>query len=320
MKKGTLTISIDFEYALGYADEMLSEERKKLVREEAAVSREILKLFEKYDISATWAIVGHLLETDCSPADDGRVHAEFPAQIFTDSSLDWFAHHPPAGDTADPLWFDSAGVIKAVQQSVVPQEIGSHSYAHILYGAPTIKPEAIAADIAGIARIHKRYGLPLASFIFPRNMEGYHKELREIGVQCYRGLSTFWYMKLPGPLGRLARLFDYMLPGVRTVTPSRHESGLINIPDSLLLLGRNGFRKLVTPSMMKRKIRRGIKAAADRQEIFHLWFHPSNFSYDTATQLQILEDALQYAASLREEGVLRVTTMGMIADECKTVV
>ncbi len=316
-KKGVFTISIDFEYEVGYADETLSEERKQLVREEAEVSRKILRLFERYNISATWAIVEHLLETDCQPADDGRVHGNFPERIFSDNDIDWFAHHPPVGDTTDPYWFDSAGLIRELQQSSVHQEIGSHSYAHILYGAPGIKPEAIAADIAGIKRIHDQNNLPLSSFIFPRNLEGYHQELKDIGITCYRGLSTFWYMKFPGLFGRLARLLDYVIPLARTIKPSRHESGLINIPDSLLFLGRNGLRKLITPGMMKRKIRAGIKQAVKRKEIFHLWFHPSNFSYETDTQLEILEDTLKYVSKLRDSDQLCVATMEDIAKEMK---
>ena len=314
MNKGTFTISIDFEYALGYADEALSEERKRLIREEAEVSRKILRLFEKYNVSATWAVVGHLLETDCKPADDGRVHGDFPKSIYSDSDSDWFSHHPPTGDTTDPLWFDSAGVIKEVQNSSVKQELASHSYAHIIYGAPNIKREAIEADIAGIKRIQEANDLPLISFVFPRNQEGFHAALKQIGIKCYRGMSQFWYMKLPSHLGRLARLFDYFLPSVRTVKPSLHSSGLINIPDSLLLLGRNGLRKLVASGIMKKKIRRGIKAASKRQEIFHLWFHPSNFSYYTETQLEILEDALQFASQLRDSDNLQIATMQEIAE------
>lgn len=313
-KKGSFVISIDFEYAIGYADVELSEGQKNLVRQEAKVSKQILGLFEKYDIPATWAIVGHLLEDDCSVR-DGKVHSNFPSEIYTDSKLDWFAHHPPAGDVSNPLWFDSAGVIELIQSSSIKHEVASHSYAHILYGHPTIKPEAIETDLLEVKKIHTKHNLPLVSFIFPRNMEGYHAQLKDAGFICYRGESKFWYHKIPGPLGRLARLLDYFIPSCRTVVPTRHKSGLINIPDSLLLLGRNGLRKLIAPSVMKRKIRSGLKQAAERQEIFHLWFHPSNFSYDTATQLEILEDTLTYVTELRNNGALEVLTMQAIAEK-----
>ena len=118
---------------------------------------------------------------------------------------------------------------------------------------------------------------------------------------------------MPGPLRRLARLADYYIPTVRTVLPSRHPSGLVNIPDSLLLLGRNSLRKLVLPVVMKWKIRCGLKQAVRRKEIFHLWFHPSNFSYDTDTQLEILEATLKFATQLKKQGKLDTRTMGDIA-------
>ena len=313
-EKGTLVISIDFESELGYADEKLSESQKKLVVNESEISKKILELFEKYDTPATWAIVGHLLEDDCGTR-DGRVHADFPEHIYNDSEVDWFENHPSAEDITNPLWFDSAGIIDRVKNSSVAHEIGSHSYAHILYGAPNIKKKAIEADISGLKRIHQKHNLEMFSFIFPRNMEGYHKELKEAGFICFRGESKFWYMSLPGFLRRLARLVDYYLPSAKTVLPSKHKSGLINIPDSLLLLGRNGLRKLVLPSVMKRKIRSGLNQAVKRKEIFHFWFHPSNLSYETETQLEILDYALRYASGLRDKGWLEVSTMKQVADK-----
>lgn len=312
--KGTFVISIDFEYALGYADEDLSPNRQDLVRAEADISKKILKLFEKYKTPATWAIVGHLLETDCS-VKDKRFHSNFPEQMFSDRSLDWFKHHPCVEQGKDDLWFDTAGVIKEVSNSQIEHDIGSHSYAHILYGDKGIKREAVITDLQEVQKIHDKNDLPLESFIFPRNMEGYHEELRKIGIKCYRGESKFWYMRLGGFVRRLARLFDYYLPNVKTVLPSKHESGLINIPDSLLLLGRNGLRKLVLPSVMKRKIKKGLDQAVKNNEVFHLWFHPSNFSYDTDTQLEILEHTLEYASNLRNKGLLGVSTMKMFADK-----
>ncbi|MCA9362592.1 hypothetical protein KC906_04405, partial [Candidatus Kaiserbacteria bacterium] len=89
-QRGTFTISIDFEYALGYADAVLSEERERLIKEEAAVSRRILKLFETYDVSATWAIVGHFLECDCQLS-GGRVHPTFRAPVLSGPKLAPFA-------------------------------------------------------------------------------------------------------------------------------------------------------------------------------------------------------------------------------------
>ena len=312
--KGTFIISIDFEYAIGYADEKLSQERQELIKKEAEISRKLITLFERYKTPATWAIVGHLLETNCR-VEEGRVHSNFPKQVYVDGNSDWFAHHPPAGDYADPLWFDSSRIIKQVKNSPVGHEIASHSYSHILYGEPRIRTEAVLVDIGEAMRIHKENDLPLNSFIFPRNSEGYHEELKQAGIKCYRGKSRFWYHRLPGSIGRLARLFDYLIPYTRTVVATYHESGLVNIPDCLLLLGRNGLRKLVTPSVMKRKIKAGLRQAVKRKEIFHLWFHPSNFSYDTVIQFEIMEEVLIFADELRSKGKLEIVTMQVVADK-----
>ena len=63
MNKGVFVISIDYEYAWGYRDQTLSPEWEKRINGETKITKRLLDLFEKYQISATWAIVGHLLDT-----------------------------------------------------------------------------------------------------------------------------------------------------------------------------------------------------------------------------------------------------------------
>jgi hypothetical protein len=65
---------------------------------------------------------------------------------------------------------------------------------------------------------------------------------------------------------------------------------------------------------MQRKLRAGLLAASEQRGLFHLWFHPSNFYYDRAAQLRILDVALEEACRLRGRGVLDVRTMGSFAD------
>ena len=114
---------------------------------------------------------------------------------------------------------------------------------------------------------------------------------------------------LPSKVKRIGRLLDYLLPIAPVVLPLRHESGLINIPESMLLLGRNGLRKLIQPICMKRKILKGLIGAVEQKKIFHLWFHPSNFSYDTDTQFEILETVLKEVSRLKKEKRIEVLTM-----------
>jgi hypothetical protein len=91
------------------------------------------------------------------------------------------------------------------------------------------------------------------------------------------------------------------------------DSGLINVPDSMLLLGRNGPRRIVSARHLIRKAVAGLDRAADRRAVFHLRFHPSNFATRTNEQLQGLEAILRHADLLRRAGRLTILTLGDFA-------
>ncbi len=318
MKKGIFCISIDYEFAWGYADTPLSDADKKRIEKEVDIVNRLIILFQKYNVPATWAVVGHLLEKNCS-WNGNMPHPEYPRPIYVNEKNDWFFQHPKKEKKDDVLWFDSKKLIEKIAQSKINHEIGSHSYAHLLYNEKTTQKKAIDVDIENMERVHIDNEFSSLSFIFPRNVEGYHKKLEEAGVKYYRGNSKKWYDKLPGLAYRLGHLVDYFLPGVRTTVPQIHNSGLINIPESMLFLGRNGMRKIITPSKMLRKARSGLKKASQRKEIFHLWFHPSNFSYDTETQFAVFEDILREAVQLREKKDLNIMTMSEIGFNIKNL-
>jgi peptidoglycan/xylan/chitin deacetylase (PgdA/CDA1 family) len=308
-------ISIDYEFAWGYADHALSRADRERIAGEVAIVRRLLALFEKYQVPATWAIVGHLLEEHC-PWNGLVAHPEYPRPIFRDERADWFAAHPVESEPKSALWYDTDDLIGEIVRASVGHEIGSHSYAHIPFDERVTERTAIRVDLANMRRVHDARGIPFRSFVFPRNIEGYHDELRTAGVDIVRSKTLRWYDFFPGILRRAAHLLDHFIPYSPTVVPKQHANGLVLFPDSMLLLGRNGLRKFIPAWLVEWKARRGITQAIRRNEVFHLWFHPSNFSYDTDTQFAILEQILASVAEARERGVLEVRTMGAVADTC----
>jgi hypothetical protein len=110
------------------------------------------------------------------------------------------------------------------------------------------------------------------------------------------------------------RFFNYLyfLVPARppTVRPTIDDTGMLNIPDSMLLLARNGLRRLVPPGNLIRSATSGLDRAVERGEIFHLRFHLSNFAYHTDAQFRILDAILRHARGLRERGLLDVLPMG----------
>lgn len=310
--RGVLTISIDYEFAWGLADHPLGPEVRERVAGEIEITERLLALFDKYEVPATWAVVGHLLEKTC--LFDGTLpHPEYPRPIHAGESRDWFAGHPPQDDYSDPLWFDSERLILKIIRSNAGHELASHSYAHIIYNAAS--EEAVRADLRNVENVHQASNLPVRSFIFPRNAEAHHELVKAHGFTSYRGNTVRWYEKLPSILGMVMRRVHYFWPSARTVRPSMGEAGLVNVPESMLLLSRNGLRKLITKGVMRRKLIAGLRAAARRGEVFHLWFHPSNFWYETDTQFELLECVFSEASRLQKEGVLYSMPMGAVADQ-----
>ena len=60
MENGALVISLDFELLWGVFDKVDWRDKKKYFQNTRRVIPEILRLFEQYEISSTWATVGML--------------------------------------------------------------------------------------------------------------------------------------------------------------------------------------------------------------------------------------------------------------------
>lgn len=314
LPRGAFTISIDYEFALGFADSDLHDADKERIRREVDVVNRLLDLFERYNVPATWAITGHLLEEKCSWKGDVP-HPEYPRPIRKRERRDWFFTHPPEGEYSDVLWFDTHGLVHRIARSSVGHEIASHSYAHIIYGARGTSKDAVRADIENTKRIHQERRYPLYSFVFPRNREGRHEMLKSAGFTCFRSGGRF--ARVTGWIARWFRRLFYALPFARTGNIRLHRSGLLEVPASMDMPSREGLRKLMLPTMSYLKARSGLRRAVRRKEMFHLWFHPSNFVLDADTQFDTLERILARAALLRERGELSILTMQGACEQAK---
>lgn len=281
---GAFCISIDLEGAWGVWDKPSARYHQRCAALERHIVDGLLALFGRHDVRATWAIVGRLLERDPARA---------PAEI-------WYA--PP--------------LIEAIQRAAPHHDIGSHSYAHPYFGETA--REALRADLAAARRVHDAAGLPFTSFVFPRNQVAHVDLLRDAGVKVFRSVDQGWHTRIRARqrlLGRAANLIDKAVPiAPDVVEPCVRANGLVELPSSMLLLGRAGVRRAVPARLLALKATRGLDAAARTGKLFHLWFHPSNFYDQCDAQLALLGDVLAHAAALRRRGVLEVRTMADYAE------
>jgi len=311
--RGAFVISIDTELAWGCFDRPDREARWRLEERSRAAVAGLLALFERYDISATWALVGHLFLRECR-ATEGRAHPELPRPDYAWFEGDWLRFDPCSTATEAPLWY-APDLIERLLAARPHQEIASHSFSHLLFGDPGCPREAAAADLHACVAAAAAWGVTLRSFVFPRNRVGHAGLLAANGFACYRGRDPVWFGALPRPVRRAAHYLDDLLGLPPPTVRPRQEGLLSNLPGSMMLQGLDGPRGLIPLASRVRKGVVGLRRAAARGEVFHLWFHPINFAVRRNDLLGALERILQEAARLREAGRLRVLTMGDLALE-----
>lgn len=283
MKRGAFTISIDLELMWGVWDNPPHRMDGVVANMERLICKRLVKMFEAYQIPVTWAIVGRLLK---------------PLSNFENK------RGPKEGWVAQDI-------VSLIKKSSVKHDMGSHGFEH-LYFAST-KREALKQDLEQAASIQQEWELSMGSFVFPRNQIAHLDLLAKSGVEVFRstdqGMLAFADSIAPR-LRPAVNLFEKALAlPVPTVLPLQREFGLIELPSSMLLLGRQGARRCILPAAMRRKLKQGLCDASERKEVFHLWFHPSNFYADTNTQFELLEFTLQEAVGLRQRNAIDIFTM-----------
>lgn len=286
LERGAFTVSIDVELAWGYWDRLTGPVVERALTMERPIVARLLALFHQYDIVATWAIVGRLLEAR--------------TDVPTAETAAWFA----------------PDIVDAIRAATPTQEVGSHSYAHIDY--PAAGGAGIDADLDRDHAVRAAHGLGPGPFVYPRNGVAGADRLAAHGIRVYRSVDLGWHKRVAAMdrrAGRAANLADKMLPiPPAVVLPRRHASGLVELPSSMLLLGRDGPRRLIVPTILAGKARLGLETAARDRALFHLWFHPSNFYADTDVQFSTFERILRTAARLRDAGRLDIRPMGSFSD------
>jgi peptidoglycan/xylan/chitin deacetylase (PgdA/CDA1 family) len=285
MGKGALTVSIDLELAWGVWDILTAEDLAMAETAERPICAALLDLFDRYDVPATWAMVAALLDAKSAQAQPGN-----------------------------PVCWHAPDIVERIVAARARHEIGSHGGRHIYFSE--IAQVAARDDLAFAAEVHRANALPFRSFVFPRNAVGHLDTVAEAGLRSFRGPDVGWTTaarRLGRRIGQGANLADKMLPiPPRPVTPKR-AGPLVNIAGSMLLLGRNGPRRLVLPAVTRHKLAMGLRRAVRTGGTFHLWFHPSNFYYRREEQLDTLAWFLARAADEAGRGRIEIRTMGTYA-------
>ena len=302
-RPGALVISLDFELHWGVRDSapLDQNERARLLSARRIVPR-MLDLFEEFSIHATWATVGLLFAQSRTEAE-----AFMPScrPKYRDSRLDPYQETLGAGEADDPFHFAPSLIAEIASRP--GQEIACHSFSHYYAMESGQTAEEFEADLMSAVAMAAQSGHTLRSYVFPRNEVNpdYLSILKRLGIQAYRGTEPTKikearsFDRQQRPHRRLGRLLDsYVdLCGHQTA-PWPQDGSLISVAASRYL---RPYSPVLQPFETRRhaRIEHAMKHAAEQGEVFHLWWHPEDFSYHCDENLVFLRAVLTTFDSYR---------------------
>lgn len=306
LSTGSLLISIDVELAWGRIATAELREYLALYRETRGVTRQLLELFEAYEVPATWAFVGALMSSD------ERVIRDAITRFHPSVDVEAILSDPILGARENSL-LSAPDLVEAVRRSPADHEIGSHSFSHILFDRAN--EDDVHSDLEAAALLAERSGVAVDSFIYPRNRVGHQHALCAAGFRQFRGPDATAGPDSSPLIKRAVRQLEIVWPLCpATVVPSQVRHGLIDLPGSMLFrIPYRGWKRRMPFSPLVSRALKGIERAIEEGRVLHLWFHPFNFAYRREEHFDALKTVLESAAAWREEDRLKISSMRDVA-------
>ena len=316
MMNATLIVSLDFELFWGMQDCIAFADYEDNILGGRKAIAQMLELFRKHDIHATWATVGFLFGEN-----EEELRKYFPEQKPTyenETLLAYRCFGSIGKDERKAPCFYGASLIAQIAQAP-GQEIGSHTFSHYYCREKGQTTQQFRADMEAAKAIAADKGFALRSVVLPRNQcePEYTKVLMDLGFATYRDEENDWiHDKVKfRPLMRLLRLADVYLPltGQGGYVPSV-ENGIVNLVGSRMY--KPYFKPLAFLEGLKiRRIKKQMLHAAKNGLTFHLWWHPHNVGARTDFHMKQLEEIFSYYDKLKEKYAMRSLNMGEAAQE-----
>lgn len=300
LDRAAFVISIDTEMAWGLnhrrpENYRYEHERRDLTR--------LLAMFDRHDVPATWAIVGHLMLDACEPV-DGIKHPEIVRPDYDWYDGDWFDDDPCSSAADAPTWY-APDLVDEIRGANAEHEIATHGFSHIVAGDPGCSRASFDSEIRAAKEIAAERAVTLRSIVHPRNRIGHLDVLAEHGIIAYRGRRP-----VPPAASPFEKLVDRTVGSERTAIRPIDEDGLWNLPATIMF---DIDARPRTWRLWVRQVERRLDQAVARRSLFHLWFHPHNLRDNTEASFAALERLCRAAAGHRTNGRLDTVTMGGLA-------
>lgn len=287
---GRLVISFDVELAWGAieSERWAGREANSVYEQTRTTIRQLLKAFDTYEIPATFAFVGGMLE---EPGKWALEHLPEPARSRTWQAL----------KDGEERSFTGHDILDMVTATRLEHPIACHSYSHTRFLYPGVTRAFVVEDLQHFWRVLPEGLTATPALVFPNNDENFYTEVRESGFRAIRGRD-------PQPAGRFhwQRQLRSMIgsPELSRVTDAGN--GLLRSTGSVQFI--SGKRRRLF--LVERLARIGLEKAVQEGGTLHVWNHPFNLA-ESPGLLEAFIRMLRQAANLRDQGLLVAGAMEM---------
>lgn len=317
--KGTLCISLDFEKFWGIHDvSNIKSVLSKLEKVPSIVDR-LLKLFEKHEVHVTWAVVGMLnFETQKEFINYLNKQDVIPYHNLKFSPIPVNKFNLKASQQNSFLAKQEIDKIKLSKN----QELASHTFSHYYCLEDGVSRIDFEKDMQ---QFKNNVYSDVKSIVFPRNQ--IDNECLTIccnhKLMAYRGNQNnkFWKntsFTNESLIQKVGRTLDAYIKISKDClidwsSLNNKQNGLVNIPASRFFKPYK-FPKFIEGFKIKR-IKGQMLNSAKQNKIYHLWWHPHNFSIKTDQNFHQLEELLVYFNELKKEYNYQSLNMNEIAQK-----
>lgn len=301
--EGKFIISLDFELHWGIFDKVPLAERITYFENTRKVIPEILNLFEKYQIKATWATVGMLFNENLDELLDS-----FPEKLPAYENPELSAYNYILKNKnlirKYPQFYFAPKLIKQIADTP-GQEIASHTYSHFYCLEKGQTANDFKMDLLLSILKADKFNLKIKSLVLPRNQlnTDYYRIIKELIINNIRTNPDiwFWSTKTPESLQkRIARTADCYLPIHKSIYKDFETNlGIIEKPASRFM--RPISKHSLLEKQKIKRIKNEMLTTAKTGRNYHLWWHPHNFGNQPNKSLNQLNEILNYYIKLRNK-------------------
>lgn len=321
---GCLVISLDFEMMWGNIEswDVCSYGRSHISHVPEVIEK-MLALFEKYNIHATFATVGLIMQS--GKAEVINSLPQYTPSYFNQRLSPY--HNEYINNIAEEdshLYFAENLVSKISRHEGM--EVGTHTYCHYYCWEDGQSVSEFEEDIKHAIEIANSRGIEIKSIVFPRNQvsKEYLMVCAKYGISSYRG-NALKYFNEPSCFfekikNRVCRLIDAYINigGLSTIQYKEIEKAEVPINIRASRFIRPYSKKLcMFEGLRLYRIKKELFHAAKNKEIYHIWWHPHNWGSDIEHNINFLEKLLQCFAKCRQEYNMQSYNMNEIYQQIK---